>query len=279
MSTSRMLPRLRACLLTCGAALCLAVANAYAAQSPGCGLPQTPGVSTVTMTVNGVLRSYLLSVPSDYNPHAPDRLVFAWHGMGGSGQTMRSHNVEYGLPGVSVYPNALPHYALSYVNLNCQGQTCWDEDPAGQDMAFYDAMLTQLEAQFCINPSRVVHYGFSSGAGMTNVIACVRQQSARAVAVDAGWLPDAACQGSVSYWAIHADDDPTVPIAAGKAAKNFWRVMDGCTTATNPVSPYPCAASQGCAPGYAVTWCELPSGGHSWFNQTTQGIASFLSQY
>src|SRR5262245_59598299 len=109
------------------------------AQTAGCGLPAAPGVSTATLRVNGVQRSYLLSVPSNYNPTLPGRLVFAWHWLGGSGQTMRSHNVEYGLSGISVYPSALPCSQFG-------GQTCWDLAPAGQDIAFYDAMLAQLEA-------------------------------------------------------------------------------------------------------------------------------------
>src|SRR5438132_5028268 len=109
MTTCRMLSPLHTRALTCGVALCLAVASVCMAQTPGCGLPQPLGVSTMTMTVNGVLRSYVLSVPRTYNPHVPGRLVFAWHGLGGSGQTIRSHNVEYGLTGVSVYPHALPH--------------------------------------------------------------------------------------------------------------------------------------------------------------------------
>lgn len=263
--------RQRIYLLALGLLLGIWYASALA-QTAGCGLPAMPGVSTVTLSVNGVQRSYLLSVPSTYSPTVPSRLVFAWHGLGGSGQTMRSHNVEYGLSGISVYPNALPCSQFG-------GQTCWDLNPMGQDMAFYDAMLAHLEAQFCINPQRIVDYGFSMGGAMTNLIACVRQGSTRAVAVDAGWLPDAGGDGPVSYWAEHADDDQAVPIAAGLQAKEFWRNMDSCSTATPPVSPSPCVAYTGCQPGYAVTWCELSSGGHTWYTWTSQAIAAFLSQY
>src|SRR6516164_7630259 len=124
-------------LLTLGLLLGIGYASVLA-QTAGCGLPATPGVSTVTLAVNGVQRSYVLSVPSTYNPITPSRLVFAWHGLGGSGQTLRSHNVEYGLSGISVYPNALPCSQFG-------GQTCWDLNPAGQDVAFYDAMLAHLE--------------------------------------------------------------------------------------------------------------------------------------
>ena len=125
----------------------------------------------------------------------------------------------------------------------------------------------------------VVDYGFSFGGAMTNLIACVRQRSTRAVAVDAGWLPDAGCDGPVSYWAEHADDDQAVSITAGRAAKEFWRNMDSCSTATTPVWPSPCVAYTGCQSGFAVTWCELPQGGHTWNTWTSQAIAAFLSQY
>jgi hypothetical protein len=56
MTGSCCLPRLFWPALPCGVALCLAVAGVCVAQTPGCGLLQTPGVSTVTMTVNGVRR-------------------------------------------------------------------------------------------------------------------------------------------------------------------------------------------------------------------------------
>jgi len=83
----------------------------------------------------------------------------------------------------------------------------------------------------------------------------------------------------VSYWAEHADDDQAVSITAGRAAKEFWRSMDSCSTATTPVWPSPCVASTGCQSSFAVTWCELPQGGHTWYTWTSQAIAAFLSQY
>jgi poly(3-hydroxybutyrate) depolymerase len=80
-----MLPS-RQCISLLALGLLLGMWSAPAlAQTAGCGLPAAPGVSTVTLWVNGVQRSYVLSVPSPYHPTIPGRLVFAWHGLGGSG--------------------------------------------------------------------------------------------------------------------------------------------------------------------------------------------------
>src|SRR5215831_15779537 len=72
-----MLPsRQRVSLLALGLLLGMWSAPALA-QTAGCGLPAAPGVSTVTLWVNGVQRSYVLSVPSTYHPTIPVRRIRA----------------------------------------------------------------------------------------------------------------------------------------------------------------------------------------------------------
>src|SRR5208283_3732476 len=51
----------------------------------GCGLAGAPtGVlSNQTITVGSQARTYVLSVPRNYDPSTPLALVFGWHGHGG----------------------------------------------------------------------------------------------------------------------------------------------------------------------------------------------------
>jgi poly(3-hydroxybutyrate) depolymerase len=241
------------------------------AQTTGCGLPAAPGVSTVTRWVNGVQRSSVCSVPSNDTPTIPSRLVFAWHGRGGSGQPRRSQHVEDGLSGIAVYPKAL-------LGPQCGGHTCWDLDPMGHDIALSDARLAHLAAQGCLHPPRLVDDGCAFGGAMTHRPACGRHRATRAVAVDAGWLPEAGYDGPVRDWAEHADDAQAGPITAGRAATAWWRSMESCSAATTPVWPTPCVAATGWQSGVAVTGYTRPQGGHPWSPWTSQAIAACLSQ-
>lgn len=95
----------------------------------GCGVPRSPGVQNLTITVAGVERSYLLSVPTGYDPAEQTPLVFAWHDLlGGTAEGARSlFRIEMTapVPAIFVYPQALAGMPRA-----------WDLEPDGIDVAF-----------------------------------------------------------------------------------------------------------------------------------------------
>jgi polyhydroxybutyrate depolymerase len=247
-----------------------------AIRSSGCGFASPTGVSSHSIVVDGTTRTYLLSVPTNYDPSATHRLIFAWHGFGGSGSSIRSHNVEYGLGSseISVYPDGL--YIQQY------GGTGWDLIPTGRDVALFDALSAYLESRYCIDTARVMSYGFSLGGYMTNLLGCVRGDRIRALAVVSGGWPALATSCAaipIAYWASHADDDWAVSITTGRQARDHWRTLDACGPTTTPVYPSPCVRYNGCIAGDPVVWCEVATGGHNWFTWDSPGIAAFLNQF
>src|SRR3954470_5195353 len=105
-----------------------------ARASAGCAAASIPtGVIRKTITVDGKMRTYLLSVPAGHRPGAPQPLVFAWHGLGGSGMLARFYfGVEQASQGaaVFVYPDALPQAAFN-------NSTGWNLAPESEDFHFF----------------------------------------------------------------------------------------------------------------------------------------------
>ena len=66
--------------------------------SAGCGMP-APMSGMATIDVMGTSRSYIMTLPQNYDPAKPYKLIFAWHGLGGTAQQIASN--WYGLSRMS----------------------------------------------------------------------------------------------------------------------------------------------------------------------------------
>jgi polyhydroxybutyrate depolymerase len=237
-----------------------------ATPSSGCG--KTPPASMrYSIDVSGMSREYILSVPSNYNPSTPYRLIFAWHPWGGSAQQVAGtgNSGYYGLKGTSNNQAIL----VSPEGLDFNGQGLGWGNTNGRDIAFLKAMLDRFKSEMCVDESRVFSTGFSFGGMMSNAVACAGL--ARAVAPMAGNSTVSGCTSGtqpVAYMGFHGTHDSVVDIAGGRTARDVFVKRNGCTSQTTPSSPSWCegiAASyqpcscvtyEGCAAGYPVTWCE-----------------------
>jgi poly(3-hydroxybutyrate) depolymerase len=242
--------------------------------SAGCARgPGAPGTSNKTITVAGAQRSYLLSVPVNQRAGRPLPLVFAWHGLGGSGALARAYfGVEQAAGGraIFVYPNARPLAAF-------EGRTGWDLDPQGPDVQLFDAILAEVTETACIDTTRVFSVGHSFGAYMSNRLGCSRGSVLRAIGPVAGGPPPGMCTpGEVAVWLAHGTNDPTVPFSEGESSRALWVRANGCAETTRPITPMPCVAHDGCrAP---VIWCVLQAR-HAWPPFAGSGLWSFLAGF
>ncbi len=212
------------------------------------------GVTAGTLVVGAVARTFVLSVPQGATGPLP--VVFAFHGMGSNGNEFRGWMTWIGLessavgPTVFVYPDAL---------VGSNGQTGW-EDANGRDTALFDALLAKIEAEACVNESRVFVMGFSYGGFMSNNLGCHRAGVVRAVAPLSGFGPPGTCNGQkVAVWMATGDQDSLLPQSIG--ARDRFVAIDQCTSSTTGVAPSPCVAYSGCAEGSPVVWCQF-SGVH-----------------
>lgn len=211
-------------------------ALAQSAATSGCGNPLSPqltqGGASQTNSLNfttsgGVVRSYLLHIPSSYNMNTPAPIAFSYHGRTETPQDQESIS---GMSNETMNPNYLIVYPQG-INLQWQG------DPAAvgyDDIGFTMELLANLSSTFCIDSSRVYAAGKSNGGGFAaNVLACDPQAS-RAFAGFAGasgayyqGTTDANCNDAtvqivcnpgrypVPIFTTHGDSDPTIPYTGG----------------------------------------------------------------
>ncbi|HEY6560123.1 MAG TPA: prolyl oligopeptidase family serine peptidase [Polyangiaceae bacterium] len=244
-------------------------------RSAGCGASAWPASGTYTIDVNGTPRQYIVKIPDPYSSQQAHRLIFAWHGLGGSAQQIansRYYGLESRAAGTAIFV-AGQGLATS------QGGAGWP-NTGGRDIAFVRALLDSLRASYCIDDARIFSTGMSYGGIMSNTVGCQLGNVFRAIAPIAGAGPygGTACQGHVAAWLAHGNQDTIVPFSAGVASRDHWIAANHCTAQSVPVNPTGCVSYQGCDAGYPVNWCEF-TGGHTVPSFASQAIWEFFAQF
>ena len=246
--------------------------------SSGCGkaAPAT-GVQMKQITVGSEARTYQLFIPTGYSATTPMPLLFAWHGLGGSGTLARQYfRIEQAAANkaIIVYPNALPLASSG-------NQTGWNLSATGNDVAYFDAMLAEVTGSVCVDSNRIFSAGHSFGAMMTNALGCYRGDVLRAIGPVAGTGPgrgSTTCKGEVAAWVAHGDNDPTVDFAGGVATRDALLTRNGCTMTSAATTPSPCVAYEGCRDGLPVHWC-VHQNEHDWPSFAGAGIWAFFASF
>jgi len=244
--------------------------------SAGCGMP-APMAGNATIDITGTAREYILALPEGYDPKKPYRLIFAWHGQGGTADQIASRGY-YGLARMAqnstifVAGQGLP---------GSDGRSGWP-NTMGRDVAFVKALYARLQGQLCIDENRVFSTGMSYGGIMSNTLGCQMGDVLRAIAPMAGSGPGyggrATCVGQVAVWSSHGDNDTVVSTASGEASRDFWVKANHCQTDAVSVDPSPCVAYTGCDADLPVTFCKFP-GGHTVPPFAAAAIWKFFSQF
>jgi poly(3-hydroxybutyrate) depolymerase len=219
-------------------------------QSDGCGKSKTLQNGTITISVGGASRKYILRVPDGYDNSHPYRLVIAYAESGSSAQsvadrkyfsfaTQDSKNTIFAAPDAS------------------NGAGSWSKT----DVDFTDAILAQLEGDLCIDKTRIFATGFSFGGAMSIAIACTRADVFRAVSFFSGADLTGACPTKltkpIAYWASQASEDAngmsrTDPMT-GEMKQSQFAAVNGCTAEPNSTTfpssgqPHTCTTYTGCS--------------------------------
>jgi hypothetical protein len=218
-------------------------------MSAGCNKPRTLQNGEQSIQSGGAQRSYILRVPTDYDAARPYRLMLGFHGAGGKGADVK----EFGLWDLS--KGSTIFAAPSAVG------GLWD---ATTDKTMVTDLLKKLEAELCIDLSRIEIEGFSQGGAMVWTLACALPGRFRLAIVHSGGsgaglaLPKT-CQPIPFFSALGND-------GSGQGmSSDFFAKTNGCMAKTMPMPPaggHVCTNYDGCAAGYPTRWCDY-DGGHT----------------
>ena len=271
-------------------------------MSAGCG--KAPEIAS-SMYNNGkhiafmsgtMAREYILSVPTTYDNKKPYKLVIAYHELNGNDDEMY-RNKYYHLQPLSndttifIAPNGQQN------NKNCtQASGCGWPNPSNSDLQFADALVAEMEKNFCIDTSRIFATGWSYGGSMSYKTACERALGSangyiRAIAVYSGSQLSGTCtpKTPAAYFASHGTHDSVLNYSNGVGLAQNFAKANGCTWAT-PTSvtsgAHVCTDEMGCMTGYPVRFCSFNgdhtpdpdngSGGNSWVYQE---VWTFFSKF
>ena len=147
-------------------------------MSSGCG--KAPGIASsmynngqhISITAANMQRRYILNVPTNYDNTKPYKLIIAYHELNGNDDEMY-RNQYYHLLSLSnnstifVAPNGQQN------NASCtQASGCGWPNPQNSDIALADAVVAQIEQNFCVDTNRIFATGWSYGGSMSYKTAC-----------------------------------------------------------------------------------------------------------
>jgi len=263
--------------------------------------PATPPAGSTTVTVDGVVRSYRLVVPTN-PPQGAMPLLLAFHGGGGRDGTYPQESEFNQLAEQEGFVMVYPLAELQAGNegewqLNTTAQT-------RQDMAFIEALIDQLSSQHTIDASRIYATGYSLGSMFVYELPCQLSTRFAAIASHAGTMPvsPTACTTAepMGIMHLHSTDDTIIPYDATWDWKawdsvgtmrdvpsliEFWRNRYNCSETDQPASTSSTHdVHSSCDGNVRVEHHAFTNVGHNWPERingvsTHQAIWSFLSQF
>lgn len=275
-------------------------------KSAGCGkMPTIPSSqynngSHIAISAANLQREYILTVPANYDNTHPYRFVIAYHELNGNDDEMYRNKYYHLLPlsndtTIFVAPNGQKN------GQNCSSAAnCGWPNPNDSDMLLADAVVAQIEQNFCIDTNRIFATGWSYGASMSYETACERPLGGttngvpgyiRSIAVYSAAQLSGSCKPMkpVAYYASHGTNDTVLNYSQGLGLLDNMVAVDGCTamTPTKVTSGnHVCTNYMGCSMGYPVEFCSFngphtpdptdPGQATSW---EYQNVWTFLSQF
>jgi len=269
--------------------------SSAARPSKGCGVQDgaktlTTGGSSVMsalptstrlkITSGGMNREYIIDIPANYDPTHPYRLIFSWHQAYGS-DTGNANGLHPANDGPNFDAKNYAYFGLHRVMTAANdtaifiapggiGNLPWDYN---RDVVLFDDLLALVDANLCIDDSRVFTTGFSFGAMMSYALTLGRPSKLRgAVAMAAAnynFTQPTNAHVAIAYMGTTGMSDGTCPwgndTMGGKACNLQHAKDNGCTipagnnipTTTVGSKKFVCYDFEGCKAGYPVKACTF----------------------
>lgn len=232
-----------------------------------------PGTSVRTVSVAGISRSYLLSIPAQEGPRP---VVIDYHGY------QQSAHQQDAYTGLSVEGTREGFVVLTPEGYGGRWNFVRRVAVGPDDVAFAQAMLSDAATHACLDQHRVGATGMSDGADMADTLACALPARIAAVApVAPSVFPLTGCNAPVNYLEIHGTADPIVPYAGGGGDRPppfqgteaqsvpsrlaQWGRLSACSHGTTSTLAAGVTALQlACPAGHQVELLSISGGGHTW---------------
>lgn len=232
--------------------------------------PTSPRNGYLTIDVKGTTRQYLLELPKGYEGTTPVPVLFAFHGTSSNAQEFIGAagygNVSEGVSGrmLIVGPQGLKRGSglIGWCDFSLPNDGISDSD-----IDFFDALIAQLKAKYCIDTGRIFAMGHSAGAVISNVLGCDRGDVLRGVGPFNGGGPSKNCPKRMAAFVVHNTDDYLVKWSdTGWLTTKYWTSENGCDPIgamprsaypgnSTTGDPLPCKAFPGCGSDFPVTLC------------------------
>jgi poly(3-hydroxybutyrate) depolymerase len=269
-------------------------AVAPAATTAGCGKNPTLTNGTHTIQSSGQNRTYILSIPSNYNNTNPYRLMFGLHWLNGTANDVATGGSD---GAVAAFYGQKQLSNNSTIFVAPQGIDNGWANTNGRDLTLIDDLVRLIEGDLCVDTSELFALGWSYGGAMSYAIACARPTVFRAVAAYSGANLSGCNPGTqpVGYFGIHGIHDSVLNISNGRSLRDTFVRNNGCTP-QNPPEPaqgsltHIITTYSGCRAGYPVQWAAFDgdhtpnpvdgttatSGARTW---TSAAVFQFFAQF
>jgi polyhydroxybutyrate depolymerase len=247
------------------------------------------------MHAGGDSGGYIQELPTHYNGRSAMPVVVDLHGYGVSAADMVK------ITKLGTYGNR--NGFITITPQVARRLPYWTTGFKSKDVAFLRGVLSRVESTLCVDQNRLFVTGYSNGAIMASVLACVDAAQVAAIAPVSGIANPANCNPSrpVSVVAFHGTSDPLVPYTGGLGAEAYklplpagskgnisqllgnnvpqstkgpsipkstaaWATRDGCgsSSTTRVFAKNVALISYACPNGATVSLYRIRGGGHTW---------------
>jgi hypothetical protein len=215
-------------------------------------------------------RKYYVNLPMNWEPTKVYPMVFYGQGCGQTGPEGGPYTTGHFLTDI-IYIQLIPATVTGATVVPSGGSPgCFQAGKQGladsPDGPYFDLVLSQVESTFCVDTGKVYVAGSSSGAWLTNYLACTRGNVIRGAAADSGGLQHdhGTCTGGAAVMEMPGDSASSIVggFDIGVApARDTFIAADGCSmTPTNMTfGAANCQLYAGCSA--PIAYCNV-GGGH-----------------
>jgi polyhydroxybutyrate depolymerase len=240
----------------------------------------------LSVPAGAMQRNFLVHLPRNFVNGHYYPLVMFYTGKGEPPVTAETTGGLDNLPAVVVYP---------FGTIGKDNVLSWEGAPyssGADDVAFTSSILDRVEADLCIDHTRIYATGFSNGGGLVSLLSCKLADRFAAYAIDAAALyyPSGGCTPPrpISLINIHGDNDKVIPYG-GSAQRKLPAIDDwigmrakqsGCGNSTTiPVANTIVTTWDNCKNGAVVQNVRVTGGGHSWGMVPSNQLWQFLTRF